>query len=58
MTEVTTAARPRRRFVANVAWNWGAVAINVFAAFFLSRYVIRKLGDENYGMWALTVSLA
>ena len=58
MTEVASAAHSRRRFVVNVIWNWGAVAINVVTAFFLSRYVIRKLGDENYGLWALTVSLA
>jgi O-antigen/teichoic acid export membrane protein len=58
MTEVITPAQRRRRFAVNVIWNWGAVAISVFTAFFLSRYVIRKLGDENYGMWALTASLA
>ena len=58
MTEATTAAQGRRRFAVNVIWNWSAVALNVFAAFFLSRYVIRKLGDENYGLWALTASLA
>lgn len=46
------------RFLVNVIWNWAAVVVNVFTAFFLSPFVIRKLGDDNYGLWALTVSLA
>lgn len=46
------------QFIVNVLWNWSAVVVNVCTALLLSPFIIRKLGDENYGMWALTVSLA
>jgi O-antigen/teichoic acid export membrane protein len=47
-----------RQFIVNVLWNWSAVAVNVFTALILSPFIIRRLGDDNYGLWALTVSLA
>ena len=47
-----------QQFIVNVLWNWSAVLVNVFSALILSPFIIRRLGDENYGLWALTVSLA
>ena len=44
-------------FLVNVLWNWVAVAANIFTGFVLTRYIIRELGDERYGIWALTFSL-
>ncbi len=41
------------RFLLNVIWNWIGVAVNLLAGFFLAPYLIRKLGDEQYGIWAL-----
>ena len=32
--------------------------VNIFTALILSPFIIRRLGDDNYGLWALTVSLA
>lgn len=46
------------QFIVNVLWNWSAVVVNIFTALILSPFIIRRLGDENYGLWALTVSLA
>src|SRR5918911_2593206 len=59
----TTSSSPatgtdKRRFIINVLWNWASVAVNIFSGLILSPFVIRRLGDENYGLWALTVSLA
>ena len=53
-------AQPHKttQFIVNVLWNWSAVLVNVFSALILSPFIIRRLGDENYGLWALTVSLA
>ena len=53
-----TGAGKGRQFIVNVLWNWSAVVVNVFTALILSPFIIRRLGDDNYGLWALTVSLA
>ena len=52
-----SSAPPPQSFLSNVLWNWVAVGANIFAAIFVTRYLIRKLGDERYGVWALTFSL-
>lgn len=44
-------------FVGNVLWNFVGIAVSLGAAFFLSPFVIRKLGDDNYGLWAVTTAL-
>ena len=59
---MSTAVEPLRRsrgtrFVVNVIWNWAAVAISLATGFLLSPYLIRKLGPEGYGIWALSFSL-
>jgi len=45
------------RFFINVLWSWTGVATSMISAFFLSRYIIRKLGDERYGIWVLAFGL-
>ena len=42
-----------RRFFVNVVWSWVGVLASFLTSFFLSPYIIRKLGDERYGIWAL-----
>jgi len=44
------------RFVTNVLWSWLAVAFALVSGVFLSPYVIHRLGDERYGIWALAFS--
>jgi O-antigen/teichoic acid export membrane protein len=46
-----------RGFLSSVLWNWFGVSVSLFSAFILSPFIIRRLGDENYGLWALTTSL-
>ena len=41
------------RFLVNVAWGWLGVLASFFTGFILSPYIIRKLGDQRYGIWAL-----
>ena len=57
--QVLTQAEPKRsdRFLSNVLWNWSHVALSLFSALILSRYIIRKLGPEGYGLWQLSYSL-
>ena len=50
------AARPGG-FVRSVIWNWLGVSVSLVSEFLLSPFIIRRLGDENYGLWALTTSL-
>src|SRR5256885_10549448 len=45
------------RFFRNVLWNWSHVAVTLFSAVILSRFIIRKLGPEGYGLWQLSYSL-
>ena len=41
------------RFLVNVVWSWLGVLAGFFTGFVLSPYIIRKLGDQRYGIWAL-----
>ncbi len=45
------------RFFGNVLWNWLGVAVNFFIIAVLSPYIVRKLGDDSYGIWMLVLSL-
>ncbi len=47
----------RKRFIVNVIWNWASVAVSLATGFFLSPYLIRKLGEDGYGVWALSFAL-
>jgi O-antigen/teichoic acid export membrane protein len=46
-----------KRFVINVLWSWTGVAANLAVALLLNPYVIRKLGEVRYGIWALIFSI-
>jgi O-antigen/teichoic acid export membrane protein len=46
-----------QRFFINVLWNWLSVGANLFTAIFLTRYLIHRLGDQRYGIWAIVFSL-
>jgi O-antigen/teichoic acid export membrane protein len=46
-----------QRFFINVLWNWLSVGANIFTAIFLTRYLIHKLGDQRYGIWAIVFAL-
>jgi O-antigen/teichoic acid export membrane protein len=55
----TTDTRGHRPgFAVNTLWTWTSVAVNVVMAFFLSPLLIRRLGDEAYGLWTLVFSVA
>lgn len=45
-----------RRFIINVLWNWLGAVSTIGAGILLQPYIVRKLGDERYGMWALVFS--
>ena len=37
----------------NVLWSWLGVATSIVTGFWLSPFIIRKLGDEAFGIWSL-----
>lgn len=45
------------RFAVNVLWNWTGLAVSVASAVLLTPYMIGKLGDAGYGVWALAFAL-
>jgi O-antigen/teichoic acid export membrane protein len=47
----------RPGFLQNVFWNWFGISASLLSAFWLSPFVVRTLGDDNYGLWAVTVAL-
>jgi O-antigen/teichoic acid export membrane protein len=50
-------AKPTERFLGNVLWNWTGAAVQLLAGLIISPLIIRKLGPERYGIWALVYSM-
>jgi O-antigen/teichoic acid export membrane protein len=47
----------RRQYLVNIMWSWaGAVAL-IVNGLLVSPYLIRRLGNDQYGIWALGLSL-
>ena len=55
--ETTHSAGRGERFVVGVLWNWLGVGAGLFTGLLLSPYLIRKLGPEAYGLWALSFAM-
>jgi len=47
----------RPRVLRNIFSNWGSYVIAMGVNFFLSPYVVRKLGTTGYGVWTLILAL-
>lgn len=46
-----------RTIARNVAANWGGLAASMAVAFFLSPFLVHRLGDTMYGLWALLLAV-
>ena len=44
------------RFLRSILWSWLPVLSNLFAGFVLTPYLIRRLGDDRFGLWGLSFS--
>jgi O-antigen/teichoic acid export membrane protein len=45
-----------RHIARNVIWNWIATATSMLVAFFLSPFIVHRLGNTAYGIWILILS--
>jgi O-antigen/teichoic acid export membrane protein len=45
------------RYISNVLWNTGGVAVLLLVGFIMSPFVLRHVGDKKYGEWTLVLSL-
>src|SRR5262245_43834919 len=45
------------RALKNVASSWAGLGVNVAVGFFLSPFILHRLGDDAYGLWILMFSL-
>jgi O-antigen/teichoic acid export membrane protein len=56
--QIAAGTPPRsQRFALNVVWNWIGVVVNLISGLLLSPYLIRKLGADGYGLWALSFAI-
>jgi O-antigen/teichoic acid export membrane protein len=46
-----------KRYIRNVLWSWAGVATTILLGFLLSPYTIRKIGEVNFSIWTLALSL-
>jgi O-antigen/teichoic acid export membrane protein len=46
-----------RVLVRNIFSNWAGVFANLAVAFFLSPFLVHRLGDNGYGLWVLVLSV-
>ena len=51
-----TSPNRSERFLVNALWSWLGVGVNILIGVAVSPYIIRKLGPEAYGVWALLFS--
>jgi O-antigen/teichoic acid export membrane protein len=47
----------RSRFAQNAAWNWLTFLFVAAIGFFLSPFIVHRLGDTAYGVWTLLAAL-
>jgi O-antigen/teichoic acid export membrane protein len=53
-----TSVRPHgERFIINVLWSWTGVAASLFQGFVITPFIIRRLGEEHYGIWLIIFSI-
>jgi O-antigen/teichoic acid export membrane protein len=57
MTGCGSVARPVRSLTANAAWNIGYTAASALITFFVTPFLIRRIGAEAYGTYILILSI-
>ncbi len=60
MSPETVASRMsiKRTVVRNASWSWAGMATNMVAGFVTTPFLVRQLGDTDYGLWIVIASSA
>ncbi|MGH9594075.1 MAG: hypothetical protein ACRD5L_13370, partial [Bryobacteraceae bacterium] len=45
------------KFLHNLTWIWMSVVVNVVAGLLIQRYVLKKIGDDDTGLWIMVLAL-
>jgi O-antigen/teichoic acid export membrane protein len=56
-TEAPSPANQGHRLITNVLWSWTGVAASLFQGIVIARFLLKSLGEEHYGIWALIFSI-
>jgi O-antigen/teichoic acid export membrane protein len=48
---------PKKLLIKNIFSNWAMMAVSIAIAFFMSPFLVHNLGKEQYGIWALVLSI-
>lgn len=48
---------PRQLLIKNIFSNWAMMFVSMIIAFFMSPFLVHNLGKEQYGIWALVLSI-
>lgn len=46
-----------RKYARNLVINWSGHVVSLVVMFFMSPFVVSRLGDLNYGVWSLMTSI-
>jgi len=57
MSDASAKSPVARRLLVGAVTNWLAFAATLLVAFFLTPYLVRRLGDGPYGVWAFVESI-
>jgi O-antigen/teichoic acid export membrane protein len=47
----------RRRIAANMVWSWAGMLAELVTAFLIAPYLVKSLGEHDYGIWILLGSV-
>jgi O-antigen/teichoic acid export membrane protein len=46
----------KKKVVLNAGWNWAGMAVSMAAGFVTAPFLVRRLGETNYGLWIVIAS--
>ncbi|MEO5924518.1 MAG: oligosaccharide flippase family protein [Bryobacteraceae bacterium] len=57
LAKATHGSPQLRRFASNAVWSILSIVVSLVAGLLMSPYLIRKLGEDGYGIWLLAFSI-
>src|SRR3954454_16031277 len=57
VSEAKSPVHHGHRLITNVLWSWTGVVASLFQGIIITRFLVRSLGEEHYGIWLLIFSI-